>query len=431
MPQRIRLSDAVARAAQPQAREYAIHDTTLQGFMLRVRPGGARAWVLRLSRDGRSRRITLGSATAFTAEQARAAAHAFLAGTEWGGSLGSASFSDPTLAEFVHEYLERRSPAWKPSTRQVVESYLRSSVLPDLGAIRIGAASRTDVAPWFHAYGRSSPGGANRCHAILRDMFSRAVDWGYRCESAGNPCHGIASYQRPPRGRLLGADDLARLGATLRDIEGTYPVRVAVVRLILLTGCRPGEIRCLRWDEVKSDRLLLGDSKTGPRAVLLGEAARELLRGLASRTGGERADCEWVGAEWAGGEWARGEWVFPGKHASVPLEEGALYHFWTRVRARAGLVADARLYDLRHTHASHAVMNGESLYMTGRLLGHRSPTTTHRYAHLDDATLGAAAERIGAEMQRRLTPVEPPEPTEPTDASDGWPEDFTDSRPQP
>ena len=57
--------------------------------------------------------------------------------------------------------------------------------------------------------------------------------------------------------------------------------------LLLLTGCRPGEIRCLRWCEVKPDRLALIDAKTGPRHVLLGEAARELLAGLAVTACGE------------------------------------------------------------------------------------------------------------------------------------------------
>ena len=77
----------------------------------------------------------------------------------------------------------------------------------------------------------------------------------------------IVRYRRPPRGRLLGADDLARLGAVLRQREGENPVCVAAVRLLLLTGCRPGEIRCLRWCEVKPDRLTLIDAKTGPRHV--------------------------------------------------------------------------------------------------------------------------------------------------------------------
>ena len=81
-------------------------------------------------------------------------------------------------------------------------------------------------------------------------MFDCAISWGHRPEAAGNPCTGIARYRRPPRGRLLGADDLAKLGETLRRLEAESPTYVAAVRLLLLTGCRPGEIRCLRWCEV-------------------------------------------------------------------------------------------------------------------------------------------------------------------------------------
>ena len=94
-------------------------------------------------------------------------------------------------------------------------------------------------------------------------MFDCAIAWGHRPEAAGNPCTGIVRYRRPPRGRLLGANDLAKLGATLRRLESERPDCVAAVRLILLTGCRPGEIRCLSWCEVKPDRLALIDAKTG------------------------------------------------------------------------------------------------------------------------------------------------------------------------
>ena len=100
------------------------------------------------------------------------------------------------------------------------------------------------------------------------------------------------------------------------------------------TGCRPGEIRCLRWPEVKPDRLTLIEAKTGPRHVLLGEAARELLERLAGS--------------------ASREWVFPGENADEPLTTHALYGFWLMARNAAGIVADARLHDLRHAHASHA-----------------------------------------------------------------------------
>ena len=168
----------------------------------------------------------------------------------------------------------------------------------------------------------------------------------------------------------------------LRLREAENPVCVAAVRLLLLTGCRPGEIRCLRWSEVKPDRLTLIDAKTGPRHLLLGEDARELLNGLA--------------------EPACGEWVFPDDKGNGPLSTSDLWSFWTKARDAAGIVVDARLYDLRHSYASHAVMNGESLHVAGRMLGHRRASTTNRYVHLDDAALSAAAERVAVALERRL-----------------------------
>ena len=84
------------------------------------------------------------------------------------------------------------------------------------------------------------------------------------------------------------------------------------------------------------------------------------------------------------------------------MSEGALYWFWCGVRGEARIVADARLRDLRHSHASHAIMNGESLYVAGRLLEHQRASTNNLYVHLDDATLSQAAERVGLAVQVRL-----------------------------
>ena len=79
--------------------------------------------------------------------------------------------------------------------------------------------------------------------------------------------------------------------------------------------------------------------------------------------------------------------MIPGTAPAGHVGKGQLYWFWCGVRDEAGIVADARLHDLRHSYASHAIINGESQHMAGRLLGHRRAATTNRYAHLDDATL--------------------------------------------
>ena len=149
-------------------------------------------------------------------------------------------------------------------------------------------------------------------------------------------------------------------------------------------GCRPSEIRRPRWREVKPDRLALIEAMTGPSHVLLREAARKLLDGLADS--------------------ASGEWVFPGANGDGPLTDGALYEFWTKARDLAGIAADARIHDLRHSHASHSVMNDDNLHVAGRLLGHPRASTTNSYVHLDDATLrgyGAVAGALEHKLGKR------------------------------
>jgi Phage integrase family len=96
----------------------------------------------------------------------------------------------------------------------------------------------------------------------------------------------------------------------------------------------------------------------------------------------------------------------------LPRQEGSPYvlpaergdgHFvgiqkpWQRVRAVAGL-DDVRIHDLRHSFASIARSGGDSLYLVGKVLGHRQSRTTERYAHLKDDPLRAVADRTSAKI---------------------------------
>jgi integrase len=102
--------------------------------------------------------------------------------------------------------------------------------------------------------------------------------------------------------------------------------------------------------------------------------------------------------------------------AALPRQRGVAWLFWNPVlckpvlrignhwpsiRDRAGLPG-VRVHDLRHTFASHAAMNKETLPMIGRLLGHRNTQSTSRYAHLDDNHVLSAAEQIGVAIERMI-----------------------------
>ena len=68
---------------------------------------------------------------------------------------------------------------------------------------------------------------------------------------------------------------------------------------------------------------------------------------------------------------------------------------WWRLRAEAGL-DEVRLHDLRHTYASLALRQGETVLAIGKLLGHADPETTLKYTHPADAAAMEAAETLGA-----------------------------------
>lgn len=93
-------------------------------------------------------------------------------------------------------------------------------------------------------------------------------------------------------------------------------------------------------------------------------------------------------------------WVFPDrKHADRPSSN--LDWAWVRIRAKAEL-SDVRIHDLRHSFASMGVAGGEGLVLIGKLLGHEHVVTTHRYAHLSDDPLQAAADRISGRVAEAL-----------------------------
>jgi integrase len=133
--------------------------------------------------------------------------------------------------------------------------------------------------------------------------------------------------------------------------------------------------------DVDFDRglLLLPDSKTGRKPVILNAPALQVLSNL------QRA----------------GDFVILGDDLSKPRAD--LNRRWRAVAKRARLDG-VRLHDLRHSFASvgAGLGLGLGLPIVGKLLGHTVPTTTARYAHLDADPLRRASDRIGSTIAEAL-----------------------------
>ena len=259
--------------------------------------------------------------------------------------------------------------------------------MPALGKVPIDELRREHVAD-LHYRLRKTPTAANRAVADLSRMFNRAEAWGL-LSASGNPCRGMAKYRTRRHERFLTEAEFRRLGETLDalEAEGRIPVHAAAaLRLLMLTGCRSGEIMTLRWQDVRLEHreIQLADSKTGPRTVPLSPAAVRILAELPRP--------------------ADNPWVIAGREPGTRLSHIAYY--WYRVRERAGL-DDVRIHDLRHSFASRALALGESLTMIGKLLGHTKIQTTARYAHLARDSVKESAARVAASIGADLADEAP------------------------
>ena len=95
-----------------------------------------------------------------------------------------------------------------------------------------------------------------------------------------NPCRGLRRRKTGFKAHNLTQEECRRLGRALRRAQKVDPVAVAVIRFLALTGARKSEARLLTWDMIDGPRAALPDSKTGPRAIWLGQPVRELLANL-------------------------------------------------------------------------------------------------------------------------------------------------------
>jgi integrase len=280
---------------------------------------------------------------------------------------------------FLTEHVQHRC---KPSTQREYRRCIDLFICPRLGGFKVRDVNRSDVAQ-LHQDLVHIPYQANRALGVLSKLFNLAELWELRPDGS-NPCRHVQKYPERKRERQLSPEEFARLGGVLAEVETTgsepKPV-IAAIRLLLLTGCRLGEIQRLRWEDVRSNHLLLPDSKTGPKRVMLGQEAIRVLDRIDRVSNNPYVI---VG-------------TLPGQHWTD------LQRPWRRLRAKAGL-PNLRIHDLRHAYASIGASNGESLPMIGKLLGHATVQTTARYAHLASEPVRTVADRISATIAGLLVP---------------------------
>lgn len=367
----MKLTQKTVDAFRPGKRKF-VWDETTPGFGVRVTEGSV-AYVVDFRVGSRRRRVALDPVTQSSLAAARERAQEILVGARRGEDLTvNPRKGEPTFGEVWRTMIDEvDKPKLAPATIADYEDRADRLILPRLGSKRIGDVTAGDVDKVISA----ATGNRNRTY--IATLIKKTVNFAKRSrllpDSHRNPAADVAIKRSPKKGKALETDDIARFGGALATMEragNVSPWLANLLRLSLVCGLRPGEVRTLEWSRVNLPRRKMTVvGKTGAREVDLTDAAITILESTPRVQG-----CEFV---------------FAGRRFGQPI--AAVYKVLRAVQARAG-VERFRPYDLRHSAATGALAAGADVRAVQALLGHADLATTAGYLHSSEKRRRGAAE---------------------------------------
>jgi integrase len=415
-----KLTKRVVDALEIQDKEYWVADTAVAGFGVRVFPSGVKSFVYRY-RFSSDRHIKVvgtykkpygAEGRALTADKARAVAERLQGLVRSGVNPKAAEDADKTacsVEELCDQYLSdvkagkvltRAGEHKSKTTISTDEGRVKRHIKPLLGKMKAKDVSKLDVEKFRDSVssgktkvnvktdkkgGRSivkgGAGTASRTLGLLGAIFSYAENNGI-VES--NPVRGVKRKSDQKRLRTISKDEYANIGAVLKSMANESKgkrIAAEAIWVLLLSGCRKGEILGLKKKEIDADAhaLRLTETKTGAQVRPIGSAALAVL----------------VRQDWS----SKSPYVFPATRGSGHIIGAP--RVWNQLRSHLG-IEDVSLHTFRHGFASVAAELGYSEITIAGLLGHSTSSVTGRYIHLADPALVAAADRISTVIASRL-----------------------------
>lgn len=288
--------------------------------------------------------------------------------------LKDITFSEFALSSYMPNAMSRKKSYKDDASR------LRIHLNPIIGSLKLRDINVAVLHPLLNDLTKKglSPASVNRIRALLSSLFNLAIDHEL---ITTNPITRIKKFrENNQKERYLNADETKSLVTILgqpTDYGIHNAVIVAIVHFLLLTGVRKREAMDMRWSDVDltTGVWLLGENKSGKaRRINLNQDALQILQQLPKQS----------------------LFIFANPETNKPYND--IRKTFDKIMHAAG-VYNMRIHDLRHNFASLAVNSGQSLYVVQHLLGHASPQTTQRYAHLQSNTLKQASEDIAAALR--------------------------------
>ncbi|EAP7665157.1 DUF4102 domain-containing protein [Salmonella enterica] len=333
------LTDLAIRRSKPKEKPYTLNDGN--GLSLLIEPNGSKGWRLRYRFSGKAKLMSLGTYPNVALADARTArdeAKKLIAGGIDPAEVRKAKKREiesrfgNTFEGIAREWYEKRFDRWSPSYAEEMIETFEKDVFPYIGSRPIAEIKPMELLAVLSVLNdRGATEKLRKVRQRCGEVFRYAVITG-RAEY--NPAPDLVSAFAPHKKEhyaFLKTDELPEFFRILNTYTGSMIVKLAM-RLLILTGVRPGELRQAEWCEIDFDNRLWEVPKERmkmrrPHCVPLSEQALNILEQLKPVTG-------------------HYQYIFPGRiHHSKPMSEMAMNVLIRRI-GYAGRVTG---HGFRHT----------------------------------------------------------------------------------
>jgi len=372
---------------------------------MRERRPGVWELVVQLPREhgqGRARQLSR------TAHGTKRQAQRALAGLVGEVSAGKHASTTTTLGELLARWLDHVDGQLSPTTIREYRRLVRTMLEPDLGKLPLRRLTAQRVDAYYAVLTRErglSPATIRHVHAVLRGALGQAVRWGWL------PTNPAASASPPKlRRREIVPPAIADTRALLLAADDHDLDLGALLRVLVATGARRGEVCGLRWSDLDlragtayicrsvasvGGGTVVQDTKThAARRIALDADTLEVI--------GRRRERAQALADVCHCELPDDAFVFTMRpDGSAPLHPDTVTKNFQRLCKGAGL-SGVRLHDLRHMHATQLLAAGVPVRTVSGRLGHANAATTlNVYAHFLEASDRQAADVIADLLSTR------------------------------
>jgi integrase len=355
------LTDLQVSKTKPRDTRFELVDGN--GLSLRITPNGLKVWQFRYRFNGIRRRMDLGHYPAISLAEARTRHGEAMQDLEHSIDPGRQALTEKHKLKAIPNFKDMILELWEAELRHKrsgieTKRLLEKDIVPHWGNRKVSEIKRRDIVLLLDGIAKRGPIIRNRVHSALTRLFNFSAERGVIEDS---PCTRIRKLPETSKTRVLMDEEIKALWKALdlrNDKIDLFITSKLCLKLILLTGQRPGEICGMTWNELD----LKNDVWTIPAARMKNNLEHKLPLTASVKKIIQQAKRIFGGDT---------PWVFPSPNKKAPLVQHSLSRAISRHHVEMGIEEEFTPHDIRRTMRTRLAGLNVPEFIAERVLGHK------------------------------------------------------------